>query len=57
MALDEYETGAYKKMQVKFLAFTEIYDELENLYHEVNESSRHGVALSDEWHKVAEAGW
>jgi hypothetical protein len=57
MALDEYESGVFKKCQVKFSVFKEIYDELESLYFEVNSSSKHGAALSTERHKVASSGW
>jgi hypothetical protein len=57
MALDEYESGVFRKYQVKFLAFREIYEELEGLYYEVNNSSKHGSALSRERHKIASHGW
>lgn len=57
MALDEHETGTYKKCQVKWTVFTEIYEELKTLYYEVHHSEKHGYALSQERHKVASSGW
>lgn len=56
MALDEYESGDFKKCQVRWSVFKEIFDELEELYLGVNNSEKSN-ALSRERHKVAARGW